>query len=144
MQLRHRTRTVFATLAAAALLAGCGNHQNDNPVEPGNGLVNHTFTYVKPASAPAVTSVNLAGSMNGWSSSATAMTQKANGSWQVIVPLAPGTYMYKFVMNGSTWPNNMCNDATWGNAANGGKIDAAVTTCADDGNGGQNAVLTIQ
>ena len=140
MKLSHLTRTTFAAFAAAALLAACADDKNDNPVDPSGGMVNHTFTYVKPASAPNVTSVNLAGSMNGWSTSATAMTKQANGSWTVTVPLAKGTYQYKFVMNGNTWPSNMCNDATWGSP----KVDAAVASCVDDGNGGQNAVLTIQ
>lgn len=143
MKLMHLARATFVALAAISLLAACGD-DDDDPVDPGNGTVNHTFTYVKPASAPAVTSVNLAGSFNNWSTTAQAMTQQTDGSWKATIPLAKGTYQYKFVMNGNQWPNNMCNDPTWGNPNNGGKVDAAVTTCADDNNGGQNAVLTIQ
>lgn len=142
MKLAHLARATFVAFAAVALMAACGD--DEDPVDPGNGTVNHTFTYVKPASAPAVTSVNLAGSFNNWSTTAQAMTQQADGSWKATIPLARGTYQYKFVMNGNQWPNNMCNDPTWGNPNNGGKVDAAVTTCADDNNGGQNAVLTIQ
>lgn len=143
MKLMLLARTTFAALAVVALLAACG----DDPVEPdkgGNATVQRTFTYVRPAGAPAVTSVNLAGSFNNWSTSAQAMTKQADGSWKATIPLLPGTYQYKFVMNGNQWPNNMCNDPTWGDPNNGGKVDATVTTCADDNNGGQNAVLTIQ
>ena len=138
MKLMHLARATFAALAAVALMAACGD--DDDPVDPDNGTVNHTFTYVKPASAPAVISVNLAGSFNNWSTTAQAMTQQTNGSWTATIPLAKGTYQYKFVMNGSTWPSNMCNDATWGSP----KVDATVASCVDDGNGGQNAVLIIQ
>ena len=138
MKLMHLARATFVSLAAIALMTACGD--DDDPVDPGNGPVNHTFTYVKPASAPAVTSVNLAGSFNSWSTTATPMVQQTDGSWKVTIPLAKGTYQYKFVMNGGTWPQNMCNDATWGSP----KVDATVTTCVDDGNGGQNATLTIQ
>jgi cyclomaltodextrinase / maltogenic alpha-amylase / neopullulanase len=138
MKLMHLARATFVAFAAVSLMAACGD--DDDPVDPGNGTVNHTFTYVKPAGAPAVTSVNLAGSFNNWSTTAQAMTQQPNGSWTATIPLAKGTYQYKFVMNGNTWPGNMCNDATWGNP----KVDASVTTCVDDGNGGQNAVLVIE
>ena len=142
MKMKLIARAAFVALASTALMTACGD---DDPADPDNGNqpVSHTFTYVRPSSAPAVTSVNLAGSFNSWNTTARAMTQQANGSWQTTIDLAPGTYQYKFVMNGGTWPNNMCNDATWGDASNGGKVDAAVTTCIDDGNGGQNAVLVI-
>lgn len=138
MKLMHLARATFVSLAAVALMTACDDDKD--PVDPGSQPVNHTFTYVKPAGAPAVTSVNLAGSFNNWSTTATAMAQQPNGSWMVTVPLAKGTYQYKYVMNGSTWVSNMCNDATWGSP----KVDAAVTTCEDDNNGGQNGVLTIE
>jgi pullulanase len=134
---------MFVALTAVALLTACGGDDED-PVDPGNGTVQRTFTYVKPANAPAVTSVSLAGSFNEWSTTTHAMTQQANGSWRTTIPLARGTYQYKFVMNGNQWPSNMCNDPTWGDPNNGGKVDATVTSCSDDGHGGQNAVLTIQ
>lgn len=142
MKLMHLARVTFVALAAVAVMSACGD--DDDPVDPGNGTVQRTFTYVRPTGAPAVTSVNLAGSFNDWSTTAQPMTQQANGSWTTTIPLARGTYQYKFVMNGNQWASNMCNDPTWGDPNNGGKVDATVTTCANDNNGGQNAVLTIQ
>lgn len=138
--MRHRS---IASLLMLAFGAACGDDKD--PVDPGTGggNVNRTFTYVKPASAPAVTSVNLAGTFNNWNTTARAMTQGPAGTWTTVVSLPRGSHQYKFVMNGSQWVQNMCNDATWGNSANGGKVDATVTTCADDNNGGQNAVLVI-
>ena len=135
-----RTHAALAALALA-FTVGCDDDATD-PDDDGPTTVAHTFTYVKPAGAPALTSVNLAGSFNEWSTTARPMTQQTNGSWTTTLNLAPGTYQYKFVMNGGTWPQNMCNDATWGDATTH-KVDAAVTSCVDDGNGGQNAVLVI-
>ena len=135
-------RAALVGLAALAVsITACGD---DDPTgTDGDGTVAHTFTYVRPSGAPALTSVNLAGSFNNWSTTARSMTQQTDGSWKTTLQLAPGTYEYKFVMNGGTWPNNMCNDPTWGDPNNGGKVDAAVTNCVDDENGGQNAVLVI-
>ena len=138
------TRAAVVALATLAFTVGCGSSDKAPTTPTGNGLVTHTFTYVRPTSAPTVTAVNLVGSFNAWNTTAKAMTQQTDGSWKTTLDLAPGTYQYKYFMNGSTWPNNMCNDPTWGDPNHGGKIDLTVTTCSDDGNGGQNGVLTIQ
>jgi hypothetical protein len=57
------------------------------------------FTYTDPAAA----SVSLAGSFNNWDSNANPMTKGDDGVWRVVLPLAPDTYEYKFVINGSDW-----------------------------------------
>ena len=46
------------------------------------------------------TAVLLAGSFNGWSATATPMTRDNLGHWTVALPLAPGRYEYKFVVDG--------------------------------------------
>jgi len=49
-------------------------------------------------------SVNLAGTFNGWNTTATPLTQSADGrTWSVTVPMTPGEQLYKFVLNGSEW-----------------------------------------
>lgn len=135
-------RIALAGLVVMAVMAACGG---DDPTEPtpkqDEGRV---FAYKVPAGAPALTSVNVAGSFNEWSTTAKAMTKQADGSWKATIKLNPGTYQYKYVMNGGTWVQNMCNDATWGDPANGNKVDPAVVNCVDDGFGGQNAVVVIQ
>jgi len=50
-----------------------------------------------------ITSVNLAGTFNGWSMTATPMTESRPGIWTVTLNLAEGTYEYKFVINNSVW-----------------------------------------
>jgi len=47
------------------------------------------------------TSVGIAGEFNGWKPAA--MTKGADGTWTVDIPLEPGEYGYKFVVNGSDW-----------------------------------------
>jgi 1,4-alpha-glucan branching enzyme len=57
--------------------------------------------------APNATTVGLAGEFNSWQP--VAMTKGADGAWTADVPLAPGEYGYKFVVDGNDWeidPNN--------------------------------------
>lgn len=42
----------------------------------------------------------LAGSFNDWNHSATPMTREGPGHWAVTLPLPPGRYEYKFVVDG--------------------------------------------
>ena len=79
-----------------------------------------TFTY----EAPSAGSVHLAGEFNGWSDSANQMTNE-DGIWTLVLELAPGTYQYKFVADG-TWQQDPANPQT-----------------ADDGFGGQNSIVTV-
>lgn len=65
-----------------------------------------TFRYSGNVSS----SVYLAGSMNGWSSSATPMTKDSSGIYSCTLTLAPGKYEYKFIVDAKIpWekdPNN--------------------------------------
>ncbi|NUM37055.1 MAG: hypothetical protein HUU50_21140 [Candidatus Brocadiae bacterium] len=55
-----------------------------------------TFSYVNPDA----TTVYLAGEMNNWSSQDTPMQKGQDGSWSVALKLAPGQWVYKFVVDG--------------------------------------------
>ena len=46
-------------------------------------------------------SVALAGEFNQWHGQQ--MSKQADGSWSLTIALAPGTYGYKFLVNGSDW-----------------------------------------
>ncbi len=66
-----------------------------SPQVNGNNI---TFEYVGDA-----TSVYVAGSFNGWNSTANPMTKNGN-KWSVTVPIANyGQYEYKFVIDGKDW-----------------------------------------
>ncbi len=85
-----------------------------------DGTCQVTFRHTAPGAAR----VFLAGEFNGWSDAATPM-QNADGVWTVTLPLAPGTYQYKFVVDGA-WTQDPTNPE-----AN------------DDGFGGKNSVLKV-
>jgi hypothetical protein len=90
------------------------------------------FTY----SDPAAFSVSLAGSFNNWDSNAHPMTKDAEGTWRVVMALAPGKHEYKFVVNGGTWmadPDNPKVVGDYGNSeveldAKGDPVAAAGVT----------------
>ncbi len=73
------------------------------------------FTYYDPAAF----SVSLAGTFNNWDTRANPMTKDEEGTWHVVIPLAPGRYEYKFVVNGSDWmadPDNPKVVGAYGNS----------------------------
>jgi len=56
-----------------------------------------SFFYINPSAG----SVYLAGEMNNWSPTATPMQRDVAGQWSVTLNLAPGQYLYKFVVDGN-------------------------------------------
>ena len=68
-----------------------------SPIVDGNSV---TFNFGNNSA----TSVAVAGTFNGWSTTATPMTPNADGVWTATVNnLAAGDYRYKFVVNGTEW-----------------------------------------
>lgn len=52
---------------------------------------------------PSAKVVALVGEFNQWNPTARPMKRDAGGLWKVKIRLAPGTYQYKFVVNGDRW-----------------------------------------
>lgn len=50
--------------------------------------------------APEAGRVTVAGTFNGWNPVALAMTKAVDGTWSASLDLAPGAYLYKFVVDG--------------------------------------------
>ncbi len=50
--------------------------------------------------APTALSVQLVGDFTGWRQAPISLTKGANGVWQTSVELAPGTYHYRFLVDG--------------------------------------------
>ena len=68
-------------------------HIYENPLE---GLRNTEFRM----EAPAAKTVKLAGDFTEWEKSPLDMVQSYDGTWFTIVPLLPGTYTYRFIVDG--------------------------------------------
>ena len=92
---------------------------NDKDLTP-NASVPVTFTHTSATA----TTVFVAGQFNNWSQSANPLTK--NGStWTTTIPMAQGSYQYKFVVNG-----------VW-------MLDPANPFTAPDGYGGYNSKLAV-
>lgn len=66
------------------------------PTTTSRQMVNVSFCLSKPDSKR----VSLSGEFNGWSADATPMERKQDGTWEVTLPLRPGRYQYKFIVDG--------------------------------------------
>jgi 1,4-alpha-glucan branching enzyme len=53
--------------------------------------------------APAAKEVNLVGEFNNWNAYEHPMKKDDEGFWKVTVPLAPGRYEYKLLIDGRWW-----------------------------------------
>lgn len=78
--------------------------------------------------APQAERVNIVGDFNNWSTTADPLyDREGNGLWSIILPLTPGRYEYKFLIDGKSWVPDPGNEER-----------------VDDGFGGQNAVLSVE
>jgi hypothetical protein len=76
-------------------------HIYENPLE---GLRNTEFRM----EAPSAKSVKLAGDFTGWEQSPLDLVQSYDGTWFTIVPLLPGTYSYRFIVDGQWLDDPHC------------------------------------
>lgn len=53
--------------------------------------------------APDATSVSVAGDFNNWDPQATPLKRDKQGVWKVALKLEPGSYQYKFLVDGNEW-----------------------------------------
>lgn len=74
---------------------------------------------------PLANTVIVAGEFNNWSTSTHPLTKDPSGKWRTTIPLKPGRYQYKFVVDGN-WRPNPANPET-----------------APDGFGGVNSVKIV-
>jgi 1,4-alpha-glucan branching enzyme len=98
---------IIAIGVATAFVVGCGGPP---PARPGSSpeLVEGgaLFRY-RNADAK---KVYLVGDFNEWSPTADPMTDdNADGEWTLFYPLAPGTYAYKFLVDGKNWVPDPAN-----------------------------------
>ena len=84
-----------AQLAPAVIRASTARDLSDDlfPHRRGDRIV---FSVEAPSDAE----VFLVGEFNDWDATATRMHEVGDGVWEVAIPLEPGEYQYKFVVNG--------------------------------------------
>jgi glycosidase len=75
-----------------------GDPAHQVEVEP--CLIVQRFTYRSDAS---VSSVHLSGTMNDWAEPGDELERDDDGAFTIDVPLRPGEYVYKFVVDGTLW-----------------------------------------
>jgi hypothetical protein len=97
------------------------DYKKPGPQKVAGGIA---FTYVDGNAG----SVNLAGSMNGWSADSTPLVNDGDGNWAVVVPLDEGEHQYKFVVDGN-WMQDPANPQAVGDGYGGS--NSAVTVDAD-------------
>jgi len=67
-----------------------------------------SFTLV----APEAKSVLLSGDFNAWNTCSHPLKKDARGKWEIDITLKPGSYQYRFIVDGS-WRNDpKCNNVT--------------------------------
>ena len=99
--MRSLPRTLQSSLWLAAAFLAAG------PVQAGQRAPER-FPYSRDdrvifsIAAPPVADVRLIGDFNSWSPSATQLEPTANGIWETAVPLTPGEYRYRFLIDGET------------------------------------------
>jgi cyclomaltodextrinase len=133
-----RGKIGIGLLAIGALLSAClawhrpartplrGRETSNTAVPPTSNRLEERPVTVRFVPTGAVRSVHVAGTFNGWSSTANALTRQTDGvTWSVTLTLEPGIYAYKFVVDGSRW--TLDPDAPH----------------VDDGNGNLNSTLIV-
>lgn len=101
-------RKVFISLFLLLLLWQCSTLKYVAPRPNPPKVVDHgiLFEYY----APSAKRVNVAGEFNNWehgnSEKAIIMEKKESGLWWVVIPLRPGRYKYKIVIDDTKWEKN--------------------------------------
>lgn len=114
----NSARIFFLTTAMVLLPLGLPSQASDSPLAPHPVKGGILFSY-RPVKT--VRSVFLAGEFNDWDIVATPMSDEdGDGIWTVVLPLFPGRWEYKLVVDGKTWvtdPN--AHDINYQNFNNG-------------------------
>ncbi|HJT80526.1 MAG TPA: hypothetical protein VJ719_04950, partial [Chthoniobacterales bacterium] len=125
LQLRVHPRKPGLTDIQLSAKSGKEIHKTILTLAVTPGKPSHRFVF-KPASGAAPKTVFVAGVFNGWSTDKTPLTgPNDNGEYTVDVPLEPGKYAYKFVVDGK-----------W-------LLDPANPESQDDGTGNKNSIAAV-
>ena len=93
-------------------------------------------TFRLPADVHA-SSVALAGDFNGWSTERDLLRPLQDGSWELVLRLAPGRYRFRYLVDGDRWENDWYADEYAANEYGGD--DSVVVVPRWDGIGAPSA-----
>ena len=126
---KYRTIGILILAAAAMSSAGCGVAGGPaGSVEPTAGPQITAEGVRFSLYSTKVKKVNIAGSFNNWSMTADPLYDRdGSGMWIIVLPLPPGRYEYKFIIDGKEWIPDPANPTT-----------------TDDGFGGYNSVISVE
>jgi len=126
---RYRTVVILVLAAAAIFSFGCGAGKG-----PSGGAEPSAGPQITPQGvrfsiySTKIKKVNIAGSFNNWSMTADPLYDRdGSGMWSIVLPLPPGKYEYKFIIDGDEWIPDPANPTT-----------------TDDGFGGYNSVISVE
>lgn len=71
------------------------------PARSGNAQAKKKVAFA--LTAPEASDVRLVGDFNNWDQSADPLTKEKKGLWRTTLNLSPGTYEYKFLVDGNWW-----------------------------------------
>jgi 1,4-alpha-glucan branching enzyme len=112
-----KTAPRVGLLALLALLLSCGGPP---PPAAGGGPELVAGGAVFRYRSSNAKKVHLVGDFNDWSPTADPMAdENGDGEWTLFYPLAPGTYAYKFVIDGKNWVPDPTNPVSEPDGFNG-------------------------
>jgi hypothetical protein len=130
------TNAIYKRLAGAvvvlavALIMGCGGGpqgfvptdvEGGGPEKTAEGV---TFTFIDAK----INRINIVGDFNNWSTTADPLLDRVgDGTWTIRIPLKPGRYEYKYLIDGKKWSPDPWNP-----------------NVVDDGFGSLNSVLVVE
>jgi 1,4-alpha-glucan branching enzyme len=112
----------YETVTGTVIGGSRGSDRTSVTMTPAGEFVEVAFE----ADFPDADRVHVAGTFNDWAETDIALEKGEDGVFRTTIELAPGTYQYKFVVDG-TWIEDPANPET-----------------IDDGYGGVNSVLTVE
>ena len=121
---------LFIVLVGSTLVPGCGPGVPEwrREVAPATGPEITPQGVQFSIYAPRAKRVNIAGDFNNWSKTADPLyDREGSGLWTIKIPLPPGHYEYKFVIDGEKWIPDPGNPEE-----------------VDDSFGGLNSVLIVK
>ena len=125
-----RAATAAMVLLALVLASGCVSGLPDwrRGVDPRSGPEFTPEGVRFTLYAPKIERVVVAGDFNNWSTAADPLYDRENdGVWTITIPLDPGSYEYKFHVDGEKWIPDPGNPER-----------------VDDGFGGFNSVVVVE